>query len=183
MLIEDGNGTGVRARVDQFNRLDVHNEVNQRLISRQSGKTWSMSFEDVDPVGAGDKFAYLTYTGADALVISTIRIYTTVAGRVRMEKVTGTPTYVGETALDITSRNLGSAIVPLGDYNSDTNITGLTDAGTILVFGTEAESYIEARVESEIFLTPGTAIALEWGAATGVLSGTLTAYETKLSDL
>jgi hypothetical protein len=183
MNLEDGKGTGFRARVDKFNRLDTHNESNQTVLARHEGRAWSFNFEDVDPVGADDKFVYMTYTGSKALIFTTFRLTSTVTGILKVKKVTGTPSYVSETAMGITSRNLGSAVTLSGAYNQDTNITTLVDAGTILNIGILANDFHDVSLESQLIMTPGTAIALEWGTSTGILNGTITGYEVTLSDI
>lgn len=181
MIIEDGKGQGRRASVDGKNRLDVHAEAEARREAIDSGKTWSFTFTDVDPTDADDYFVYLTYTGDQALLVTTARIATTVAGQLFMEKVTGTA--AGITAFSPVSRNLGSAIQPTGTFGYGVDITGLTAVGDpVLAVALPANQSVEFQSEVGIILTPGSAFGIRWGEATGVLTGTLTAYEVSLED-
>lgn len=176
MFIEDGKGRGLRAGVDAKNRLDVHSEDDARREMIDTGKTWSFTFVDVDPTDADDNFVYMTYTGSDALVIQTVRIASTVAGQLFIEKVTGTAS--GVTAFNPVSRNLGSAITPSGTFGYGVDITGLTAVGDPIFAGAiPAAQTATFKSESGILITPGTAIVLRWGEATGILTGTLTGYE------
>jgi hypothetical protein len=79
--------------------------------------------------------------------------------------------------------NLGKAVTPDATCKSDTDTTGLTSEGVIryqelAVVGT----IYELLIPSKIIIPKGKAIALEWVAATGTVSGALTVEELPSSD-
>jgi hypothetical protein len=176
MLIEDGRGRGTRAAVDAKHRLDTHAESEDRRENFDSGKAWSMSFDAIDPAGADDYFVYLSNTSAEDYVITDLRLSSTVAGILEIHKVTGTPSYVSESSLDITSRNMGAAVVPGGVYNSDVDITGLTSQGILFFLALEVGKTVQLKTSSGLLLTPGTSIALRWDTGTGVLTGSVSMF-------
>ena len=177
MFIEDGTGKGFRAEVDSKNRLDVHAENESRREGLDSGKSWSLAFNVTDPAGADDYFVHINNTGSATYIITDIRTFSTVAGSIEVHKVTGTASYAGAVALDITSRNLGSAVLPTGTFNSDTNTTGLTNAGVLMYMYHPANTNTDLLLRAGIIVPPGTQIALLWDTGTGILSGTISMYE------
>lgn len=174
MILEDGKGRGFRAAVDSKLRLDTHAEDEGRREMIDTGKMWSMSFDAIDPTGADDYFAYLTNTGSETYVIETIRISSTVTGILEFHKVTGTSS--GGATMDITSRNLGSAIAPTGTFETGVNLTGLANAGVLHYGALVADTPTEFTWRSGFLLTPGSAVALLWDTSTGILSGTFSIY-------
>ena len=90
-----------------------------------------------------------------------------------LTKVVGTPTFVGSLSTEITNRNFGSAKIPSATIQHDTNITGLTNNGTIFFDQLDTVSKIfHLRTTSNIIILQGTAIAFyeETAAATGVIT-------------
>ena len=177
MHIDDGAGKGFRAQVDSKNRLDVHAEDESRREAIDSGKAWSLSFDKIDPAGSDDYFAYIKNTGSVTYVITDLRVWSTVKGTVEVHKVTGTAAHAAVVAMSVVSRNLGSAVTPNVTANADTNTTGLTNEGVLEHIFVAADDLVEMRLRSGIVLAPGTAIALFWDTATGILQGTFTMYE------
>ena len=173
--ISDGAGRGILAAVDSNHRLEVHAQLDDRYEAINTGKSWSMTFEAVDPAGADDYFVYCNNTSTtETYVFTDLRIHSTVAGTVVMEKVSGTAVYGGGgTDLDRVSRNLSSNLVPTGTYKSDTDITGLTAGGTLFTIYLKANDRTKLTTSAGVIIPPSTSFALKWSEATGVLSGTV----------
>ena len=127
---------------------------------------------------ADDYFFYLTNTGTKDLAITDIRVSTTVAGTLDIKHVSGTPTYVSETAVTPVSRNLGSSKSPSATINTDTDITTLTDEGILFFMDldTTGKTY-RLSTSSNFIILEGQALALMWSEATGILSGVVSLVE------
>jgi hypothetical protein len=156
--ISDGTGKGNLAKVDVINRLTVHSVSDDRYAALNTGKAWSFDFDAVDPAGADDYFVYIKNTSAtETFLFTDLRVSSTVAGAVEVHKVTGTPTYVGETAMPQTSRNLASDNSAPMTANYDANITGLTSAGRIFHIKLEADKREKLSTSAGIVVPPSTA--------------------------
>ena len=179
MIFNDPNGTFVgvtdenRAKVSAISEpLDMH--VNHHL-----GKVWSYSFFDIDPVGAGDYFFYIKNTGTAELAITDFRLSCgTTASRVYIKSVSGTPTFTAGADLSPVSRNLSKSAVPDATCKSDTDVTGLTDDGTIFHMELDAvDKLFHLSTSSKIIIPQGKSIALQFAAATGTVSGVVSVFE------
>ena len=175
MIIEDGTGTGAKAKVRPDNQLDVHATVISFLehLNEEEGKVWSVPFDALAPSGA-TKFFYLSYTGTDRLGIARIRFASSVAGVFRFLKVTGTPT--GGTVLVPVPANLGSPVLPTATILSGASITGLTDAGLLLPLYLQANVTYDLELPARWYLMPNTSLAIQApGAAT--VNGNMIIFE------
>jgi len=178
-----GGTSNLPADVNSHHQLTVDSVSRSKdnFINGESGKVWSLSFSAIDPVGAADKFFYLENTGAEPIRITDIRLSSTVAGIASVKKVSGTPTYVGATAVTGLSRRTGKSPVLQATVNTDTNITGLTDDGTwFLIPLDSAGKQVHLSTSSNIIIDSGGALAIEWDTATGILTGTVSAVENGL---
>ena len=94
MKIESGTGTPYEVQVDSENRLYVLGDTKSfdRHVNEE-GRYWTLWADAITAVGANDYFIYLKNTGTTDLVITDIRVSSTVATRLTYESVTGTPTY------------------------------------------------------------------------------------------
>ena len=170
MQIQDAN-TGRTAAVDNENRLEV-SSVSQQIDKHSNLKgRYDVIYFTVTPAGADDYCLYLKNEGTRDIAVTDIRIMSSVQTTVFLDHVTGTPSYVSETAATVTNRNLGSNFSPDITANYDTDITGLTKEGELLfqqcaVVDTEYES----RITSNIIMPQGQAISLRREAATGTLT-------------
>ena len=179
MLIQ-GAISGKFADVDDNNmvKADSVSRTKDNFINGESGKVWSLSFDSIDPAGAADKFFYIENTGSEPLRITDIRLSSTVAGIVHVKKVSGTPVYVSETVVSGVSRRTGKSPTLQATANTDTDITGLSDEGTwFYIDVTDAGGSAHLRTSSNIIIDSGDALALEWSAATGILTGTVSIVE------
>ena len=178
MFIE-GAISGKNADVTEDNQLKTEavTKTLDNYINGQAGKVWSLTFDGIDPAGANDKFFYMKNTGTETIRLTDFRVSSTVAGILKIKKVSGTPSYVGETAVTPVSRRSGRNPTLQATVNTDTDITGLTDGGTWFTMTLEAGKFTQLRTTSNIILDTGDALALEWDTATGVLTGTISAVE------
>ena len=155
--------SSVGGEFDVFQNLDM-------------GKVWSVSFEGINPVGAGDYFFYFENVGAEMVGFKDIRLScSTATGRVDLRVVTGTPTFTAGVDLTPLSRNLGTSPLLGAAVKSDTNVTGLTDVGRLFFQDLPVvdTTYVQ-QFESTVVIPPGKAVALQWSAATGEISGVVT---------
>lgn len=177
MQIQGPNGQVVE--VDSESRLKTFAvSVPEDKDINNRGGTFS-AFFTVTPVGANDYFLYFKNTGISDLLITDVRVSSTVATRLTYEIVSGTPSYVAETAITPVNRNLGSSKTITAELNYDTDITGLTSGGTIFfeecaVVGT----MYHLRTTSNILIPQGKAIAFKRVAATGAITATVSIVDS-----
>ncbi len=139
----------------------------------ESGFTWSMPFDAIDPTGADDVFLYIQNLEPSlSMHIRRIRVSSTVAGMVEVIRVTGTA--VGGSDVTLVNFNAGfSAKTPTGTFQTAVDITGLTDGGKYSFQRLAADTTHEIALHHDIILDKNGAIALNWVPASGVLSGTV----------
>ena len=176
MKLEDGKGSGKYAKVDARNKLNVFSvtEPVDRFVNREEHGQWSLPFT-VTPTGANDYFFYLKNTSQNTVyTISDIRISSTVATEITYEHVSGTPTYISETAVPTVNRFLGASNTPSITCNYDTDITGLTVEGEVFFEEcASTDTRYKLSTTSNIYIPPGQAIAFKRVAATGQIKCTV----------
>jgi len=161
------------ATVNDFGQLLTEATISSedRHININHEKVWSLPFQ-VDPAGAGDYFFYLKNTDSISYMVTDFRGASTVAGYVEINHVTGIAAYVGETAVAPVNRHLGSSNQPDCTINTDVDITGLTNAGTIFRMDVATVNQLNhLQTTAGIIIPPGQAIALSWSEATGIMNG------------
>lgn len=164
------------ARVDAEGNLmvDAITKPEDRHANISHQQVWSLPFRAIDPVGAGDFFFYFKNTGSEDYILTDFRGATTVAGYIDIVHVTGTPVYTA--AVDITpvNRFVGSSKTPDATARTDTDVTGLVDAGVFFTIDVATANQLHhLRTTAGIIIPPGQAVALRWSEATGALSGTV----------
>jgi len=155
-------------------------EAFDRHENHERGGVWSYVMEDINPAGANDKFFYITNTSStkDYAVTDVRAFASTAVGKLSIKTVSGTPTYVTGTDVVPASRNTRYSTSPEITAKHDTDITGLTDSGLIFLMNLRvADTDYHLRTTSNIILGPGGAMALEWEAATGEVSATVSVVE------
>ena len=175
MIIEDGTGTGSKAKVRSDNQLDVHATTINFLehLNEDRGKVWTASFDGLAPSGA-TKFFYISNTGTGLLGIAGVRFASTVAGVFRFLKVTGTP--AGGTTVVPMPCSLGSPVLAHATILSGTSITGLTDAGLLVPLYLQANVSLDLDLPSRWYLPPNTALAIQAPGA-AVVNGDMLIFE------
>ena len=176
MMIEDGKGSGFKAQVNDENQVETSAVCIDMVEHKNKDHhvLWYLPLDAVAPSGA-TKFFYLgNSAGQFNVVISKIRLSSTVAGIFRFLKVTGTP--AGGTAVAPTSLFLSSMQIPAdGVFQSGVSITGLTDAALLMPLYVPANSVVTLELQAKWYVAPGTAIAIQAPAA-AVVSGAITIY-------
>ena len=179
MIFNDPNGTYVG--VTDENRLKTRavTELLDTHENHHEGKVWSLPFFDIDPVGANDKFFYITNTGSKDIAISDVRVSCgTTTGRMYIKRVTGTPSFTAGADITPVTRNLSKSPNLSATVKSDTDTTGLTDDGTIFYLELDTvDKLFHLKTSSLMIIGPGKAIALEWVEATGTVSGIVSVVE------
>lgn len=177
-LITDGKGRGFVAGVDGKNRLDVHAQDDDRTEVVETGKAWSISFDNTTPAGNDDYFLYMKNTGSETYIVTDFIYSATADTTIEVRKVTGTPTFAGsEVPITPVSLNLGSAVVPTGTYSSDSDITGLVNGGVLFYLEAEAGVSQAQPFHGGILMPPGTALALLSDVGAGpVIKGTVNMF-------
>lgn len=171
---------GKVSKVDDEGRLMTFavSEPEDKHLNSEGG-VHSIYF-DVTPTGANDYFYYLENTGTHELLITDIRITSTVATYIYYEVVSGTPVYAtGADTLD-TNRNLGSSRQLTAVSKYDTNITGLTSDGIIFFERcANVDTRYKLSTSSNIMIPQGKAIAFKREAATGAIKALVSVVDSQ----
>ena len=177
--IEDGTGLGFQTKVNSDNRLaiDAVQKSEEHFTNEDRGKVWTLPFENIDPADADDIFFYFKNTSSTVHYnLTSIRIASSVVGQVKLLVVSGTAS--GGTDITPVNRNLGSSNVVTASVQTGSDITGLTDDGTLGFIQLDTvDRQFKLGFGSEIIITPNKAIVLIWEPATGILTGTISINE------
>lgn len=173
MIIKGPDGRA--ADVDFLNRLLTFAvSQNEDKNANLDGRYWSVYFQ-VTPAGANDLFFYLKNTGTKDLVITDVRISSSVVTRLFYHRVTGIA--AGGADSQVTSRKLGDSAAPSATIQHGVDITGLTPAG-VLFFEEADDTGLKAlKTTSSIIIPQGQAVAFERVAATGLITALVSVSE------
>ena len=182
MMLEDGTGTGRKAKVNADNQLEVRSIMTDalRYINVEKGRVWALPIDAVAPSGA-TWFIVLFNGGTSTYVFTKLVLCSSVAGQFRISKVTGTP--VGGTSLSPSALNVGSAsLMDLVTIQTGTSITGLTESGLIVPVYLTAGMTGQIETGPGIIVPPGqTGVAMKApGAAT--VNGYIEIYELSADE-
>jgi hypothetical protein len=174
-----GGSTGMRVDVTQRNQLEVFAQsvAPAWMPTVIDGVCWTLPFDAIDPTGADDYFLYVRNLPSSAIdiVVGRYTVFSTVAGTVEIQRVTGTA--AGGTDVTPVNRRVGNSNVPNITYQTGVDITGLSDSGVLEFCVIDATASETRDVTAEpIVLPPGQAIAFLWTAATGILTGNITVW-------
>lgn len=177
-ILEDGTGSGKKAKVDGDNRLATFavQTSEEHHENEDNKRAWTASFDALDPTGADDYFAVLQNTDTAIRAVSRLIVSSTTAGILEFQRVTIT-TLSGGSADEVNSWSLGEADPSGITFETGVNITGITDAGVLRFItlvanvGRVIEFFQTARLKQN------EAIALLWTAGDGVLTGNIDFYE------
>jgi len=169
---------GQVANVDDENRLSTFSITQSEDKHRNiESKFWTLRFTNT-PTGAGDNFFYLRNDGTKDIVITDIRISSSVVTQIFYNHVSGTP--VGGTTVTPLNRNLGSSVTPSATIEQGVDITGLTDIG--VVFFEECSivnTLFHLKTTSTIIIPQGQAIAFQRVEATGLIDCVVSVSEAE----
>lgn len=179
MRLTDGTGTQNSAKVDSQNRLSTTAVVqeNDRLINIESGKVWSLPFEDLSATANDDYVIYIKNTGDAILAVTDIRVTSSAAVQLEIHSVSGTAS--GGSDITPVSRTVGSASVPTATLQSGSDITGLSNDG-IIFFMTPDPSATDMHhllTSSNILIPKGKAIAILSEASSPTITGIISLVE------
>ena len=181
LTIEDGKGRGFTAAVNSEQELATRSVVVALThhINEESGKVWSVPFEDLNPAGDDDYVVYIKNTGTKDLHVIGVEVSCdTAASQVEIHAVTGTS--VGGSNITPVSRTVGSSSTPTATIESGTDITGLTTAGTLyLIQCAVADTAYSVEIESHIILPKGNAIGVLVKEGTANRSGVIGIMEVE----
>jgi hypothetical protein len=179
MLIRGINSTPMDVTSDNRGKVSSVSEPLDTHINHYDGKVWSVSFFDVNPVGANDYFFYFKNTGTAEIAITDFRMSaTTTASRIYINSVSGTPTFTAGTDLTPVSRNIGKPATMSATIKSDTDTTGLTNDGTLFHMELDTVNKLfHLSTSSKLIIPQGKAIAIQWVEATGEVSGVVSFIE------
>lgn len=180
-VINDGDGqaAGVtknhrlktRAVVEAFDFHENHN----------NGTVWSLTTFDIDPTGANDTFFYFQNTSTFDYALTDFRASCKVAtGMLKINAVSGTPAFSGGTGDDITAigRNTSKTPILNAIAKTDPDITGLSVDGVPFFMELDTiDKLFKLSTTSRVIISPGKAAALEWVAATGTVSFTVSVVQ------
>ena len=153
-------------------------------INHHTGKVWSVSFFDINPVGAGDYVFYFKNSGSAEIAISDFRMSaSTTVSRIFIDAVSGTPSFAAGADLTPVSRNIGTSPTIDAIIKSDTDTTGLTNDGVLFFMDLDTvDKMFHLSTSSKIVIPQGKSIAIRFEAATGELSGTVSFIELPEAD-
>jgi len=162
--IQDGLGTGVRAKVSKDHRLDVSSKANPRpyYVSRDTGLVFNCTSDY--SATAGDYVFYIKNTSSTRnLFLHGIEYHSVNDVKWRIWQVNGTA--VG-TELTPANMNLGSGLPAEAICMGNAAVTGLTNVIQIGTHRTTALGEAGMEFSDALILTPGTAIAVEYDTGT-----------------
>ena len=174
------NSHGMKVNDEGRGLVTSIQEAFDRHENHEHGGVWSYTFEDVNPAGANDKFFYIENTSTTLdYAITDIRAFaSTAVGKMSVKLVTGTPSYITGTDVTPLSRNTRFNRAPSISCKHDTDITGLSDTGTVFMMNLRvADTDYKLSTSANIILAPGGAMAFEWEAATGEISAVISVVE------
>ena len=179
MIVNDPSGFPMGVTSENRGKVSSVSESLDRHVNHHNGKIWSVSFFDVNPAGANDYFFYLSNTGAADLSLTGIQAScTTTTGRLYLKVVSGSPIYVGSSDVVPVTRNLGKSVTLSAVAKTDTDITGLSDDGILGYMELSAvNTAFMLGGDSDVVIPQGKSIALQWVAATGEVSASLSFME------
>ena len=176
MMIEDGTGTGRKAKVSLDNLLTTLSvKIDEMAYANARGKVWTIPLDAVAPSGA-TWFVLIVNGGLTTYVVHRLFLATSVAGVFRISKVTGTP--AGGTAITPSSMNLSTSGLPdMLTTQYGTSITGLTESSIIAPIYLPAGQPVNVETASGIWLPPGTLGLAVKAPAAATVNGFISFYE------
>ena len=161
MNIEDGTGSGHKAKVNESNELEVRSNMVTRAEweNHNNQRAYAMYFSQAAANGATNEcLGYLKNTSDDDMVIDEIAIHSVAADTIYVSKVTGTA--AGGSAITPTNMHLGSGKTAVATTMQHTAITGLTDGGRLLNFYLAANAFLTRSPKSTICIEKNSAIGV-----------------------
>jgi len=182
MMIEDGTGSGSKAKVNGENQVEVLSITVPyiRHINVLHNRVWVFALDAAAPSGA-TWFMVFFNSGQKTYTFSRLVLVSSVAGVFRLSKVTGTP--VGGTTLPPASLNLGSTgLLDNCLAQMGASITGLTESNLIAPIYCPAGQPVSVETDPGIVVPPGVAGLALKAPASATVNGFIEVYEEALID-
>jgi len=159
--IDDGGGKNGFATVSNNQRLDVSARAASREYyeSRDQGQVYSVISVDATAVANEESMYLQNISTSKDMIIDTIVISTDTASLWRVKFVTGTA--AGSSALTPVNLNKASSNDADAVARGDGAITGLTDAGDLMLVRIGAAGHDELNFSEALRLGQNDAIAIE----------------------
>jgi len=126
------------------------------------GRVFVIQFDLVTPLAADDFFFYFQNLDTRDVIIKTWRELSTLAAKVTMELVGGTPSFSVGTDASVTNRNGGVSSVLDAIAKFDVNITALIPQGILAFHGHGVINQLDTiNLDSGVVVPQGKAIALK----------------------
>ena len=161
---------GKLAEVDDNNRLQTYATVQNLEQTLLFQGLLSSVFFQVTPAAANDYFFYIKNTGVVDIGFNFVAMSSTVATKVLIESVTGTPVYVAEADAEVTNLNLASPLSPAMDAIYDADITGLDRVGHLAMLEAAIDTINVSTALGGVIIPQGKAVAFKRVEATGLLT-------------
>jgi hypothetical protein len=161
MIIEDGTGSGHKAKVNDEYELETRAQTTGRAEweNHNHERAYAMYFSQAAAnSGANECLGYIKNTADLDLVIDEISIHATAADTIYVSKVTGTA--AGGSSITPTNANVGSGLTATVTTMQHTAITGLTDGGRLMNFYLAANGFVVREPKATIIIKKNSAIAI-----------------------
>ena len=160
MFIEDGTGSGYKAKVTNENYLKSFGiSLNLLQHINVEGNSYSIFF-DQTPAAAGNTFLYLKNNSNDLLIVEGLTIYSTTAEGV-VVKINESGTPVGSTSYTPINLNSGSNSVADCSVEVGSAITGLSGGNTLSkLFHNGSDSSLQISCQGGIILVKNSILSL-----------------------
>lgn len=165
----NGHSTNIAADVNTKNQLlAMTTSIDIESYYSEHGHSYNINTRAITLTDANEsQLLYIKNTGVNHMVIKSL-FY-----------LIGTST--GGSDITAIPRNLGKNPVPGATIWSGSDITGLTDDGTLEFILLDTVNRLEhIAIASRVILPPGKAVALIWEPATGILTGLIALMESAI---
>ena len=172
--LEDGTGSGYRARVDNDNRLHTSAVTfsESAEIARHHADTylWTSSFS----TNTGEEVIYIKNTSTTQnLIIDKATVNSVLTGLFELCTFTGT---AGGTGITGANSNRTSGKTASASSYGDASVTGLTSATRIDLARVPANGRATMELNDVLILGQGDSIAITYTGSTGITDTIITGY-------
>lgn len=179
-LIEGISGNGPMDVDEDHRALTAAVTHTDMQTANDKGHAWCMPFDAVDPTAANDIFGYLQSTDSSMLLhVRRLRFSSSVAGKLEIIRVTGTPSGGSPVTL-VNFNGQFTDETPTGVFESGVDITGLVEVGKVAFQELKnADQTYDIFIPHDVILGRNNALALSWVEDSGALTGTVWFYTEK----
>ena len=175
MLIEDGRGSGSKARVDDSNRLRVYGVVeSEELHANEDDKECYSIVLDQNPTGAGDCILYIKNTSSADLHLVDFVAFADGATEVYFQ-INNAGTATSPTTLTPVNRNSGANLTATGTFQkgADLQLTAGDEVDRIALESSKASFH---HVWSSHIILAENGTFTVWTSADQTINATMTMF-------